>query len=94
MRTTHCYRYYDCVVDDDNVSIPPGPDSLIHRGVSASKTADRAATLSAVGEYRRPMKALKFNPIVSGRGVKFSQLHPKDDNLADVLPNPSSHTRS
>jgi hypothetical protein len=39
-----------------------------HSGVSA-KVATRAASLAAVGEYRRAMETLKSNPVASGRGV-------------------------
>jgi hypothetical protein len=73
---------------------PITPSQFFHNGVSA-KVANREASLAAVGEYRRAMEALSFNPVASGRGVheKLSRLHPQDDNLADVLPDPFSLPR-
>jgi hypothetical protein len=66
---------------------PIFPSQRFHNGVSAN-VANRAASLAAVGEYRRGMEALNSNPIASDRGVheKLSRLHPQDDDdLADVL---------
>jgi hypothetical protein len=59
-----------------------------HNGAS-DKVANRAASLAAVGEYRRAMEALNSNPVASGRGVheEFLRLHTQDyDDLADVSP--------
>jgi hypothetical protein len=79
-----------------------GTDSIytsqsLYNGVSA-KVADRAASLAAVGEYRRATEALTSNPVTSGRGVhkELSRLHAQDDdNLTEVLPDPLSlpHTK-
>jgi hypothetical protein len=74
---------------------PISPSQPFHNGVSA-KVTNRAASLAAVGEYRRAMEALSSNPVANGREVheKLSRLHPQDDDdLADVLPAPFSLPR-
>jgi hypothetical protein len=66
-----------------------------HNGVSA-KATNRAASLGAVGEYRRAMEALNSSPVASGTGVheELSRLHPQDDDdFVDVFPDPFSHIR-
>jgi hypothetical protein len=72
----------------------PSPRSQpFHNGVSAKVANNRAASLVAVGEYRRATEALSSNPVASDRGVheELSRLHPQnDDDLADVLPDPFS----
>jgi hypothetical protein len=77
-----------------------GADSMstsesFHNSVSA-KIADRAASLAAVGENHRGIKALTSNSVASGRGVheELARLHPQDDDdLTDVLPDPISLPR-
>jgi hypothetical protein len=44
---------------------PMSTSQPFHNGVSA-KVADRAASLAAVGEYRRAMEALNSNPVARG----------------------------
>jgi hypothetical protein len=71
---------------------PISLSQLFHNGVSA-KSANRAASQAALGEYRRAVEALNSNPVASDRGVheELSRLHPQDDDdLADVLPDPFS----
>jgi hypothetical protein len=66
-----------------------------HDGVS-NKVANRAASLAAVGEYRRAMEALNSSPVASDRGMheELSRLHlQEDDDLAVVLPDPFSPPR-
>jgi hypothetical protein len=51
-----------------------GTDSMstsqsVHHGVSAN-VVDRAASLAAVGEYRRATEAQNSNPVASGSGVR------------------------
>jgi hypothetical protein len=41
----------------------------VYHGVSA-KVVDRAASLAAVGKYRRATEALNSNPVASGSGVQ------------------------
>jgi hypothetical protein len=74
---------------------PISPSQPLHNRVSA-KVANRAASLAAVGEYRRAMEALHSNPVASGRGVheELSRLHPQDDDdLTDVFQDPFSLPR-
>jgi hypothetical protein len=69
--------------------------SLFITKVSA-KVANRAASLAAVGEYSRALKALNSNPVASGRGVHHVglsvvlHLH-KDEMQARTEPSTAPH---
>jgi hypothetical protein len=78
-----------------------GTDPISHsqpyHNTASAKVANRAASLAAVGEYRRAMEALSSIPVASGRGVheELSRLQPQDDdNLVDLLPHPFSLPRT